>query len=98
MPLRSPSAFERRLAEHDADVLDRVVLIDVEVAGRVQRQVEAAVPREQLEHVIEEADAGADVVAALAVDDQPSADLRLGRLPIERGARRGFMRGLPSRS
>ena len=68
MPLRSPSAFEHRLAERDADVLDGVVLIDVEIARRLQRQVEAAVPREQLEHVVEEADAGADVVAALAVD------------------------------
>ena len=70
MPLRSPSAFEHRLAEHDADVLDGVVLVDVEIAGRLQRQIEAAVAREQLQHVIEETDAGADVVAAAAVDRQ----------------------------
>ena len=62
--------LQHRLAEHDADVFDRVVLIDVEIAGGLERQVEAAVTREQLEHVIEEADAGADVVPAAAVDDQ----------------------------
>ena len=75
--LRSPSACEHRLAERDAEVLDGVVLIDVEIAGRLQRQVEAAVPREQLQHVIEEADAG--------------ARRRSGRWPssVERRARSG---------
>ena len=33
MPLRSPSALSSDFAEHDADVLDGVVLIDVEIAG-----------------------------------------------------------------
>ena len=47
-----------RLAERDAEVLDGVVLIDVEVAAGVDLEVEGAVPREQLEHVIEKADAG----------------------------------------
>ena len=84
MPLRSPSAFEHRLAERDADVLDGVVLIDVEVARGVQRQVEAAMPGEQLEHVVEEADAGANVVAALSVDRQRARDLRFRRLAVER--------------
>ena len=49
--------LQHRLAERDADVLDGVVLIDVEVARRLQREIEAAVTREQLQHVIEEADA-----------------------------------------
>ncbi len=40
-------------------------------------------PREQLQHVVEEADAGPHVVAALAVDRQRARDLRLGRLAIE---------------
>ena len=70
MPLRSPSAFEHGLAEHDADVFDGVVLIHVEIARRLQRQIEAAVPREQLQHVIEEADAGRDRRTSRAVEDQ----------------------------
>ena len=49
------------------------MLIDVEVAVGLQRQVEAAVTREELQHVVEEADPGADVVAAAAVERQPPA-------------------------
>ena len=50
--------LEDRLAERDADVLDGVVLIDVEIAARSQLKVEPAVAREEFQHVIEEADAG----------------------------------------
>ena len=60
MPLRSPSAFAEQLAQHDADVFDGVVLVHVEIAFGVQLQVEAAMLGEQLQHVVEEADAGGD--------------------------------------
>ena len=61
MPRRVAERLRHGFAERDADVLDRVVLIDVEIARRPsQLQIEPAVTREQLEHVIEEADAGAD--------------------------------------
>jgi hypothetical protein len=94
MPAVAERLRETRLAERDADVLDRVVLVDVEVARGVQRQVEAAVPREQLEHVVEEADAGADVVAALAVEASASGSASrssAGRSP--RGAQHLLHRG-----
>ena len=39
---------------HDARVLDQVVRVDVQVAGAAKRQVEPAVARDLLEHVIEE--------------------------------------------
>ena len=55
--------LRERLAEHDADVLGRVVLVDVEVALRRDRQVDQAVPGELLQHVVEEADAGRDLGA-----------------------------------
>ena len=51
-----------------------------------QLQVEPAMAREQLQHVIEEADPGADVVAALAVEREPQRDLCLGGLPVDRGS------------
>ena len=82
-PLAIAEGFEHRLTQHDADVLDRVMLIDVEIAGRSERQVEAAVPCEQLEHVVEEANPGPHVVAALTVNGQRPRDLRLGGLAIE---------------
>ena len=86
MPRRLPSAREIGLAESDADVLDGVVLIDVEIAVRVDAQIERAVAREQLEHVIEESDAGRDVVPASAVEFDPHPDLRLRRPSVDQGA------------
>ena len=49
------------LAQRDAHVFHGVVLIDIEVALAGEREVEAAVAREQLQHVVEEADACGDV-------------------------------------
>src|ERR1041384_1401925 len=40
-------------------------------------------PREELQHVIEEADPGADVVASFTVDGQAALDLRFSRSPVE---------------
>ena len=56
----SPSASLQRGAEHDADVFDGVVQVDLEVARGLDREVEAAVLAELLEHVVEERDAGRD--------------------------------------
>ena len=42
--------------------------IDVEVAGRLDAQIEGAMPGRELEHVIEKADAGADLVPSAAVE------------------------------
>ena len=47
MPALSPSACLQRLAEADADVFDRVVLIDVQVAFGLDRQIERRVLGEQ---------------------------------------------------
>src|SRR4029079_3620728 len=65
------------------EVFDGVVLIDVEVAGRLHRQVERAMAREQLEHMIEEPDAGRDLVPAFPLDRQLQQNLRLGRPPFD---------------
>ena len=58
-------------------------------------QVERAVAREQLEHVIEEPDAGADLVPALALEAERQRDLRFGRPSIDyaRGAQDLLDRG-----
>ena len=47
-----------RLAEHDPGVLDRVVGAGLDVTGRAHVEIEAAVTSQQVEHVVEEADAG----------------------------------------
>ena len=69
------------------DVLDGVVQVDVEIALRVDREVEARVLAELLEHVVEERDAGRDRRRARAVDDERDVDRRLLRLPAQRRCR-----------
>ena len=46
------------VAERNADIFDGVVLIDVEVALAQKIEIEGSVTGEELEHVVEEADAG----------------------------------------
>ena len=74
---------QHRFAERDAGVFDGVMLIDVEIAGGLDLEIEAAVPRHQVQHVIEKADAGAVLVLALAVERQRDLDLRFGGAPID---------------
>src|SRR4051812_28618058 len=62
------------------------MLIDVEVPLDLQRQIEGAVPGEELEHVIEEADAGADVVTPASFDRQLQADRRFARVAFDQRA------------
>ena len=71
-----------RLAQRNAYILNRVMLVHIEIAGALQLQIESAVPREQLQHVIEEANAGGDLVLAFAFDRQPDGDARLGRYAV----------------
>ena len=74
---------ERR-AEHEGDVLDRVVLVDLEVAVGVDRQVEQAVVGERAEEVVVEPDAGVDAGVARAVEPE-----RDGHLGLVGGPRHG---------
>ena len=85
-----------RLAERDADILGGVVVVDVQVALGLDRDVDARVARQQIEHVVEEADAGRDVRDALAVEIDRDLDVgllggALDRAPCGRLAR--FRRG-----
>ena len=59
-PRASPSACGERVAERGEHVLDRVVLVDVEVAAGDAVEVEAGVEGAEREQVVEEADAGRD--------------------------------------
>jgi hypothetical protein len=53
------------------------MLIHVEIAFGIQGEVEATVFGEQLQHVVEETDAGRDVIAAAAFDFQDAGDAGL---------------------
>ncbi len=66
-----------RVAERGEDVLDRVVLVDVEVARREQLEVEPAVEGPERQQVVEEADPGRDARAARAVEVEQDPQRRL---------------------
>ena len=51
----------QRLTKRDADVLNRVMGIDVQIAGRPDRQVNQPVARNLIEHVIKKRQAGLNV-------------------------------------
>src|SRR5262249_34331541 len=64
-----------RLAQGKADVLYRVVLVHVKIAGGFELQVERAVPRKKLQHVVEEADPGRHVIASAPLDGESHLDV-----------------------
>ena len=90
MPGLVADGVAQGLAERDADVLDRVVVVDVQVAGRLQAQVQQAVAGDVGQHVVEEADAGDDLAAAVAVEGDAQGDVGLGRPPRDLGLSRGL--------
>jgi hypothetical protein len=69
--------FLHRLAKGDSDVFDGVVLIDVQIASRVQLEIERAVPSYEFQHVIEETNTRADMRFAVAVEIQAEGDIGL---------------------
>ena len=70
-----------RLAERDGGVLGGVVLAGLEVAGRLEDEVEAGVEGELLQEVVVEAGARRDADAACAVEREADAHARLGGRP-----------------
>ena len=84
MPALSPSASRIAWPEHDRDVLDRVVGVDVGVARRAHRQVGERVLRERGQQVVEERHGGVDVAASRAVEVEFEFDGRLARRAAQR--------------
>ena len=69
--------FAQRLTQRQRDVLDRVVLVDVQIAGALHVEREAAVLAELLEHVVEEAEARLRARFGLAVEIDGDTDVGL---------------------
>ena len=64
-----------RLAERDTDILGGVVVVDVQVALGLDRDVEARMPGQEVKHVIEETDTGRDRRTAAAVEIDGDLDV-----------------------
>src|SRR5690606_25432063 len=73
------------LAEHDRTILDRVVIVDVQITLAAQLQIEAAVLRESGQQVIEERHAGVDVAVAATVEVQRAGHVGLAGGPGQGG-------------
>ena len=71
--------------QSNAEVFDGVMLIDIEITRGADLEIERAVTRHQLEHVVEEADAGTNVVSPFSFDPEPDPDLGLTRLSVDYG-------------
>lgn len=71
-----------RLTEDEPGVLDRVMSVHVEVAVSFEREVEAAMTGDQLQHVVEEPDAGADAIPSASVDFKADAHVCFPRPAI----------------
>ena len=69
----------------DADVFDGVVLVYVEVAFGGDGEIERTVARDEIEHVIEEANAGGDFGFAAAVEREAEANVCFGGDAVDGG-------------
>src|SRR5439155_27141316 len=80
-----------RSAERDADILDRVMRVDVQVAVRANVEIDQAVAPDLIEHVIEKRHAGGERRMSAAVQVDVDGDRRLGGLALDvDNTRRGF--------
>lgn len=77
------------LAQGDADVFDRVVAIDVQVALALHIQVDEAVSSDLVQHVVQKTNPGGQFGLARAVKIEGDADVRLGRFSGDFGLAHG---------
>ena len=67
----------QRLTDGDADILDRVVGVDMEVADGLHIEVDQPVAGDLVEHVIEEGHAGGEFPLSGAIEIETHGNLRL---------------------
>ena len=70
------------VAHGQTEVLHRVMAVHLQVALRLHREIESAVPREEREHVVHERDAGIDFAFSGTVQVPLHINRSLGRFPI----------------
>src|SRR5262249_17733678 len=75
-----------RVAEHETDILDDVVRIDLDIAARVELEVVQPVTRNRLEHVGEERHLRVDLVPSGAVQTELQPDGRFRGAPLDPAA------------
>jgi hypothetical protein len=74
----APHVTERlphRLAKRNADILGGMVMVDMQIAGRLDVDVDPGVAGEEIKHVIEKADPGRDRRSATTVEVDRDCDV-----------------------
>ena len=75
---RREDPFGKGVAQRDAHILDTVMVVDEGVPLADDGQVKPAVRGEEREHVVKEADAGADVAFARSVELKGQSNIGFG--------------------
>lgn len=72
------------LPQRNTGVLGGMMMINVQVAHRLDREVDAGMTGEEIEHMVEKADAGRDVGRAGAIEVHSHLDVGLFGLALDR--------------
>src|SRR5579864_2137453 len=89
-----PQRLAKRAPHHDPDILDRMMLIDMKVAARLDHEIEEAMAREALQHMVEKWYAGMNFAAPRTVQRERHRDRRLARLALDSRVTRRRLRRL----
>ena len=67
----------KRLAQRQADIFNRMMIVNLDVARGLERQIKEAVPGEQLQHMVEKGHPGGNLVltAAVKLKTEPNVGL-----------------------
>ncbi len=94
---QAPLVAERlreRLAERDAHVLDRMMIVDVAVALGANFDVDKGMTRQLIEHMIEKADAGRNIGKTRSVEIEADLDARFFGLACDCALAHGDFKAL----
>lgn len=81
--------FGQCLAQRDADILDSVMRVDLQITLGFDFKVDQAMTRHLIEHVIEKRYAGGELAQSAAIQVKADADLRLQRIANNFGVSHG---------
>src|ERR1700733_10454015 len=75
--------LRQRLAERDAHILDRVMIVDMAVALSPNFDIDKGMARQLIEHMIEETNAGCNISKARPIEIEANLNARLIRLACD---------------
>ena len=80
--------LRQRLPECDADILDGVMTVDMQIAPCLDRQIDRAMARDLLQHVVEKANASGELAGSATIEVDRYADLCFLGVALDLGTAR----------